>query len=120
MAFNKGASGNPYGREKGSQNKATAAVKERIEQVLSDLDTTLTADLARHGQLNGQTVVALTTPRTRLGFVFHDTFRKSVNTYPGETVKTKKPPARIMARGFFACKPDDYLIVILPRISPFG
>ena len=45
MAFEKGRSGNPYGREKGSVNKATAAVKERIEQVLSDLDTTLTADL---------------------------------------------------------------------------
>ena len=45
MAFTKGTSGNPHGREKGSQNKATAAVKERIEQVLSDLDTTLTADL---------------------------------------------------------------------------
>ena len=45
MAFTKGQSGNPHGRERGSQNKATAAVKERIEQVLSDLDTTLTADL---------------------------------------------------------------------------
>jgi Family of unknown function (DUF5681) len=45
MAFTKGKSGNPHGREKGSQNKATAAVKERIEQVLNDLDTTLTADL---------------------------------------------------------------------------
>ena len=45
MAFTKGKSGNPHGREKGSSNKATAAVKERIEQVLNDLDTTLTADL---------------------------------------------------------------------------
>ena len=45
MAFEKGTSGNPHGREKGSTNKATAAMKERIEQVLSDLDTTLTADL---------------------------------------------------------------------------
>ena len=45
MAFTKGASGNPHGREKGSQNKATAVVKERVEAVLSDLDTTLTADL---------------------------------------------------------------------------
>ena len=45
MAFTKGKSGNPHGREKGSLKKATAAVKERIEQVLSDLDTTLTADL---------------------------------------------------------------------------
>ena len=45
MAFTKGKSGNPHGREKGSSNKATAAMKERIEQVLSDLDTTLTADL---------------------------------------------------------------------------
>ena len=45
MAFTKGQSGNPHGRAKGSQNKATAAAKERIEQVLSDLDTTLTDDL---------------------------------------------------------------------------
>ena len=45
------------------------------------------ADLAHHGQLNGQTVVALTTPRTRLGFVFYDNFRKSVNIYPDETNK---------------------------------
>ena len=45
MAFTKGTSGNPYGREKGSMNKATAAIKERIEQVLGDLDATLTADL---------------------------------------------------------------------------
>ena len=45
MTFTKGTSGNPYGREKGNQNKVTAAVKERIEQVLSDLDTTLAADL---------------------------------------------------------------------------
>ena len=45
MAFEKGTSGNPHGREKGSLNKATAATKERIEQVLCDLDTTLTADL---------------------------------------------------------------------------
>ena len=91
MAFIKGKSGNPHGREKGSQNKAMTAVKERIEQVLSGLDTTPTADLARHGQFNGQTVVALTTPRTRLGFVSHDTFRKNVNTYSGETMKTKIP-----------------------------
>ena len=45
MAFTKGKSGNPHGREKGSSNKATAAMKERIEQVLNDLDITLTADL---------------------------------------------------------------------------
>ena len=45
MAFRKGTSGNPHGREKGSINRATAAIKERIEQVLCDLDTTLTADL---------------------------------------------------------------------------
>ena len=45
MAFTKGTSGNPHGREKGSLNKTTAATKERIEQVLSDRDTTLTADL---------------------------------------------------------------------------
>ena len=45
MAFTKGTSGNPHGREKGSMNKATAAIKERIEQVLGDLDATLTADL---------------------------------------------------------------------------
>ena len=45
MAFTKGTSGNPHGREKGSTNKATAVMRERIEQVLNDLDTTLTADL---------------------------------------------------------------------------
>ena len=45
MAFEKGKSGNPRGREKGSLNKATAAMRERIEQVLDDLDVTLTADL---------------------------------------------------------------------------
>ena len=120
MAFTKGKSGNPHGREKGSQNKATAAVKERIEQVLSDLDTTLTADRARHGQFNGQTVVALTTPRTRLGRVLPDNFRKNVNTYPDETNNAKKPPTKILAGGFFACKPDGYLTVKSARISPFG
>ena len=106
------------GRRPGTPNKATAAVKERIEQVLSDLDTTLTADRARHGQFNGQTVVALTTPRTRLGRVLPDNFRKNNNTYPDETNNAKKPPARILARGFFACKPNGYLIVMLARISP--
>ena len=45
MAFEKGKSGNPRGREKGSLNKATAAMRERIEQVLDGLDVTLTADL---------------------------------------------------------------------------
>ena len=38
MAFTKGKSGNPHGREKGSLNKASAATRERIEQVLNDLD----------------------------------------------------------------------------------
>ncbi len=46
MAFEKGKSGNPHGRGKGSQNKATVAVKERMELVLSELDLTLSADLA--------------------------------------------------------------------------
>ena len=41
MAFTKGTSGDPHGREKGSINKATTAMKECIEQVLGDLDTTL-------------------------------------------------------------------------------
>ena len=100
MAFTKGKNGNPHRREKGSQNKATAAVKEPIEQVLSDLDTMPTADLVRHGQSNGQTVVALTTPRTRLGFVSHDTFRKNVNTYSGETMKTKSPRPESWPRAF--------------------
>ena len=59
---------------KNSINKAPTTVKERIKQVLGDLNNTLTADLARHDQFNGQTVVALTTPHTRLEFVFRDTF----------------------------------------------
>ena len=46
MAFTKGHSGNAAGRKPGSLNKATAAVKERIETVLSELDTTLSGDLA--------------------------------------------------------------------------
>ena len=46
MAFEKGKSGNPNGRKQGSQNKATAAVKERIEYVLGELDNTLLTDLA--------------------------------------------------------------------------
>ena len=46
MAFKKGASGNPHGREKGSQNKATAAVKERVEAVLAELDTTILTDVS--------------------------------------------------------------------------
>ena len=38
------------------------------------------ADFAHHGQFKGQTVVALTTPHTRLRGVLHDSFGKSVNT----------------------------------------
>lgn len=45
MAFVSGKSGNPAGRKKGSPNKVTAALRERIEQVLLDLDTTLADDL---------------------------------------------------------------------------
>jgi hypothetical protein len=45
MAFTAGKSGNPKGREKGSMNKATAAMKERIETVLTELDGGLSADL---------------------------------------------------------------------------
>ena len=37
------------------------------------------ADFAHHGQLKGQTVVALTTPLARLRRVLHDIFEKSVN-----------------------------------------
>ena len=45
MAFKKGTSGNPHGREKGSMNKTTAAVKERVEAVLAELDTTILTDV---------------------------------------------------------------------------
>ena len=56
MAFTKGASGNPHGREKGSTNKATAAVKERVEAVLAELDTTILTDV---GWLNATERIAL-------------------------------------------------------------
>ena len=56
MAFTKGTSGNPHGREKGSQNKATAAVKERVEAVLAELDTTILTDV---GWLNATERIAL-------------------------------------------------------------
>ena len=56
MAFTKGQSGNPHGREKGSQNKATAAVKERVEAVLAELDTTILTDV---GWLNATERIAL-------------------------------------------------------------
>ena len=45
MAFTKGQSGNPHGRERGSQNKATAVVKERVEAVLAELDITILTDV---------------------------------------------------------------------------
>jgi hypothetical protein len=56
MAFEKGKSGNPNGRKQGSQNKATAAVKERIEAVLTELDSTILTDV---GWLNSTERVAL-------------------------------------------------------------
>lgn len=49
MAFATGKSGNPSGRTKGIPNKATAAIKERIEQVLTALDETLADDLKALG-----------------------------------------------------------------------
>ena len=56
MAFEKGTSGNPHGRQKGSVNHATAAVKERVEAVLAELDTTILTDV---GWLNATERVAL-------------------------------------------------------------
>ena len=56
MAFEKGKSGNPHGRQKGSLNHATAAVKERVEAVLAELDTTILTDV---GWLNATERVAL-------------------------------------------------------------
>ena len=56
MAFTKGESGNPHGRKKGSSNKATAAMKERVEAVLAELDTTILTDV---GWLNSSERVAL-------------------------------------------------------------
>lgn len=49
MAFTTGKSGNPAGRTRGIPNKATAAIKERIEQVLTALDETLADDLKALG-----------------------------------------------------------------------
>lgn len=45
--YQEGQSGNPGGRPKGSANKFTSAVKERIENVLEALDETLLEDLKR-------------------------------------------------------------------------
>jgi hypothetical protein len=45
--FQAGQSGNPAGRPKGTGNKFTTAIKERIENVLESLDETLLADLQR-------------------------------------------------------------------------
>ncbi len=45
MAFKKGQSGNPKGREKGSLNKSTRENNERIDKVLKILSKTLEADL---------------------------------------------------------------------------
>ena len=56
MAFTKGTSGNPHGREQGSQNKATAAAKERVAAVLAELDTTI---LTYVGWLNAPERIAL-------------------------------------------------------------
>jgi len=56
MAFTKGTSGNPHGREKGSMNRATATVKERVEAVLDELDTTILTDV---GWLNATERIAL-------------------------------------------------------------
>ena len=56
MAFENGTSGNPHGRQKGSVNRATAAVKERVEAVLAELDTTILTDV---GWLNATERIAL-------------------------------------------------------------
>lgn len=45
MSFSTGASGNPAGRKKGSENKATAALRARVERVQAALDLTLSEGL---------------------------------------------------------------------------
>jgi hypothetical protein len=40
MAFEKGVSGNPNGRKRGTANKATTAVREAIAAVLAEADAT--------------------------------------------------------------------------------
>jgi hypothetical protein len=43
--FQQGKSGNPTGRKRGSKNKFSTALTERIEDVLAKLDETLLQDL---------------------------------------------------------------------------
>lgn len=45
--FEEGQSGNPAGRPKGSVNKFTSEIKQRIEGVLDILDETLEEDLRK-------------------------------------------------------------------------
>lgn len=46
MKFKKGESGNPEGRPKGSSNKATAELRERISQLLDSQFEQIVEDLA--------------------------------------------------------------------------
>ena len=56
------------------------------------------ADFADHGQFEGQTVIVLTTPRTRLKRVFHDNWGKVVNIYSGRDRARGYESARAIIR----------------------
>ena len=45
MKYKKGVSGNPNGRPKGAKNKVTAALIERVEQLIANNFETLESDL---------------------------------------------------------------------------
>lgn len=45
MKYKKGVSGNPNGRPKGTKNKATAALIERVEKLIANNIDTLESDL---------------------------------------------------------------------------
>ncbi|WP_345122689.1 hypothetical protein, partial [Hymenobacter antarcticus] len=59
------------------------------------------ADFTHHGQFKGQTVVALTTPHTRLKLSFHDIFWESCQPISGPDKLLKKAPCQI-GKGLFA------------------
>lgn len=45
MPYKKGESGNPAGRPKGSKNKVTLDMKERIQALIDRLEVTIDADI---------------------------------------------------------------------------
>ncbi|WP_345127511.1 hypothetical protein, partial [Hymenobacter antarcticus] len=59
-----------------------------------------------HGQFKGQTVVALTTPHTRLKLSFHDIFWESCQPISGPDIITRKG-LRITAKAFSLSQPES-------------